>query len=81
MKPLSTLAKGLDSVDLATGAPARSAYERSDVAAVAACGVIAEAMLAFVLADALLESTGGDRMEDVRSRLSAHRERVRLYGG
>jgi chorismate synthase len=81
MKPLSTLATGLDSVDLATGAPARSAYERSDVAAVAACGVIAEAMLAFVLADALLESTGGDRMEDVRSRLSAHRERVRLYGG
>jgi chorismate synthase len=81
MKPLSTLAKGLDSVDLATGEPARSAYERSDVAAVAACGVIAEAMLAFVLADALLESTGGDRMEDVKSRLSAHRERVRGYGG
>lgn len=81
MKPLSTLAKGLDSVDLATGEPARSAYERSDVAAVAACGVIAEAMLAFVLADALLESTGGDRMEDVKSRLAAHRERVRRYGG
>ena len=80
MKPLSTLAKGLDSVDLATGEPARSAYERSDVAAVAACGVIAEAMLAFVLADALLESTGGDRMEDVKSRLTAHRERVRRYG-
>lgn len=81
MKPLSTLAKGLDSVDLATGAPARSAYERSDVAAVPACGVIAEAMLAFVLADALLESTGGDRLEDVKSRLAAHRERVRRYGG
>ncbi len=79
MKPLSTLAKGLDSVDLATGETARSAYERSDVTAVAACGVIAEAMLAFVLADALLESTGGDRMEDVKSRLAAHRERVRRY--
>jgi chorismate synthase len=79
MKPLSTLAKGLDSVDLATGETSRSAYERSDVTAVAACGVIAEAMLAFVLADALLESTGGDRLEDVKSRLAAHRERVRRY--
>jgi len=80
MKPISTLARGLDSVDLATGEPARSAYERSDVAAVSACGVIAEAMLAFVLADALLELTGGDRLEDVETRLAAHRERVARYG-
>ena len=79
MKPISTLARGLDSVDLETGEPARSAYERSDVAAVAACGVIAEAMLAFVLADALLELTGGDRLEDVSTRLAAHRERVARY--
>ena len=79
MKPLSTLARGLDSVDLDTGAPARAAYERSDVTAVPACGVIAEAMLALVLADALLETTGGDRMEDVRERLRAHRERVARY--
>src|SRR6266536_4027891 len=79
MKPLSTLARGLDSVDLETGQPARSAYERSDVTAVPACGVIAEAMLAFVLADALLEVTGNDRLEDVRERLAAHRERVRGY--
>lgn len=79
MKPLSTLAKGLDSVDLETGEPARSAYERSDVAAVPACGVIAEAMLALVLADALLELTGGDRLEDVTARLAAHRERIRRY--
>jgi chorismate synthase len=66
-------------VDLATGIASRAAYERSDVVAVAACGVIAEAMLAFVLADALLDSTGGDRLEDVRSRLAAHRARVRRY--
>ena len=79
MKPISTLARGLDSVDLETGAPARSAYERSDVTAVPACGVICEAMLAFVLADALLELTGGDRMEEVSSRLAAHRERVGRY--
>jgi chorismate synthase len=81
MKPLSTLARGLDSVDLETGKAARAAYERSDVTAVAACGVIAEAMLAFVLADALLDSTGGDRLEDVTARLAAHRERVRRYPG
>jgi chorismate synthase len=79
MKPISTLARGLDSVDLETGTPARSAYERSDVTAVAACGVIAEAMLAFVLADALLEVTGGDRMEDVLERLARHRDRVKRY--
>ena len=79
MKPISTLAKGLDSVDLETGEAARSAYERSDVTAVPACGVIAEAMLAFVLADALLEATGGDRLEEVTSRLAAHRDRVGRY--
>ncbi len=79
MKPISTLARGLDSVDLETGGAARSAYERSDVTAVPACGVIAEAMLAFVLADALLELTGGDRLEDVAARLAAHRDRVRRY--
>ena len=79
MKPLSTLARGLDSVDLETREAARSAYERSDVTAVPACGVIAEAMLAFVLADALLDSTGGDRLEDVTERLAAHRARVSRY--
>jgi len=79
MKPISTLARGLDSVDLETGETARSAYERSDVTAVPACGVICEAMLAFVLADALLETTGADRVEDVRQRLEAHRKRVERY--
>jgi chorismate synthase len=68
-------------VDLETGKVARAAYERSDVTAVPACGVIAEAMLAFVLADALLELTGADRLADVTARLAAHRERVRLYPG
>jgi chorismate synthase len=79
MKPISTLARGLDSVDLETGQPARSAYERSDVTAVPACGVICEAMLAFVLSDALLELTGGDRMADVTARLASHRDRLRRY--
>jgi chorismate synthase len=80
MKPISTLARGLDSVDVEKGTAARSAYERSDVTAVPACGVIAEAMLAFVLADALLEAVGGDRMEDVLERLAKHRERTERYG-
>ncbi len=66
-------------MDLETGEPARSAYERSDVCAVPACGVIAEAMLAFVLADALLELTGGDRIEDVTMRLAAHRARLERF--
>lgn len=79
MKPISTLARGLASVDLDTGEAAASAYERSDVTAVSACGVIAEAMLAFVLADALLDVTGGDRIEDVVSRLETHRKRVRAF--
>lgn len=81
MKPISTLARGLSSVDIATGEPATSAYERSDVTAVSACGVICEAMLAFVLADAVLEITGGDRMEDVRQRLAVHRKRIERFVG
>jgi len=79
MKPISTLARGLSSIDVESGEPATSAYERSDVTAVPACGVICEAMLAYVLADALLEVTGGDRMEDVRERLEAHRRRVASF--
>ena len=68
-KPISTLREGLPSVDLDTKEPHRAQYERSDVTAVPACGVIAEAMLAFVLADALLEKTGGDSIDEVRRNL------------
>jgi chorismate synthase len=65
-KPISTLRDGLPSVDIETKLPHRAQYERSDVTAAPACGVIGEAMLAFVLADALLEKTGGDSMEEVK---------------
>ncbi|HQQ78402.1 MAG TPA: chorismate synthase [Thermoanaerobaculia bacterium] len=65
-KPIATLREGLPSVDVDTKQPHRAAYERSDVTAVPACGVIGEAMLAFVLADALLEKTGGDSMEECK---------------
>jgi chorismate synthase len=66
MKPISTLMKPLATVDVATGAPAQAAAERSDVTAVPAMGVIAEAMLAIVLVDAMLEKFGGDSLREVR---------------
>jgi chorismate synthase len=65
MKPLSTLMKPLETVDLQSGKASRAAVERSDVCAVPACGVVAEAMVAFVLADAWLEKFAGDSIEDV----------------
>ncbi len=78
-KPISTLREGLPSVDLDTKEPHRAQYERSDVTAVPACGVIAEAMLAFVLADALLEKTGGDSMDEVRRNLEGFLAAQRSY--
>jgi chorismate synthase len=79
MKPIATLRDALPSVDVRTKEPARAATERSDICAVAAASVVAEAMVAFVLADALLEKLGGDSMDEVRERLAAWRERVRAY--
>jgi len=66
MKPISTLMRPLETVDLATGGAAAAVAERSDVTAVPAMGVIAEAMMAFVLADALLEKFGGDSLSETR---------------
>ena len=66
MKPISTLMRPLGTIDLDTGDPAAAVAERSDVTAVPAMGVIAEAMAAFVLADALLEKFGGDSLGETR---------------
>jgi chorismate synthase len=66
MKPISTLMKPLNTVDVATGQKAEATAERSDVTAVPAMGVIAEAMLAIVLAEAMLEKFGGDSMREMR---------------
>jgi chorismate synthase len=66
MKPISTLMKPLATVDMATGQGAQAAAERSDVTAVPAMGVIAEAMIAIVLAGAMLEKFGGDSLQEVR---------------
>lgn len=66
MKPISTLMKPLATVDVATGGQAQATAERSDVTAVPAMGVIAEAMLAIVLAEALLEKFGGDSLRETK---------------
>ena len=66
MKPISTLMRPLQTVDVATGDAAQAVAERSDVTAVPAMGVIAEAMLCIVLADAFLEKFGGDSLAEVR---------------
>ncbi len=65
MKPISTLMRPIDTVDMATRERAASTVERSDVTAVPAMGVVAEAMTAFVLADAMLEKFGGDSLAEL----------------
>jgi chorismate synthase len=77
MKPISTLMKPLRSVDLTTLEDAPAAIERSDTCAVPAAAVVAEAMVALVLADALLERFGGDSLTDVRARVSGTTARLR----
>ncbi len=69
MKPISTVPRALATVDLSTGEPARAINQRSDVTAVPAAGVVAEAMVALVLADAALEKFGGDHVTEVRRNL------------
>jgi chorismate synthase len=76
MKPISTLARPLRSVDTRTKQPSDAGYERSDVCAVPACAVIAEAAVAHCLADAALESYGGDTVEDFRA---AHLQHVARF--
>jgi chorismate synthase len=72
MKPISTLMSPLPTVDLATGQPANAQSERSDVTAVPALGVIAEAVTAIVLADAMLEKFGGDSLVEMRRNYDAY---------
>jgi chorismate synthase len=70
-KPIATLRQGMPSVDIDTREEMTSEYERSDVTALPAAGVIAEAMVALVLADALLEKVGGDSMTEFRAHFDA----------
>jgi chorismate synthase len=72
MKPISTVPRALDTVDVATGEPARAINQRSDVCAVPAAGVVAEAMVALVVADAVTEKFGGDSVPEVRRNVQAY---------
>jgi chorismate synthase len=76
MKPISTLMKPLRSVDLSTMTAAAAAIERSDVCAVPAAAVVGEAMMCLVLAGALLEKFGGDRLADVEAALADYRRAI-----
>jgi len=72
MKPISTLRRGLPSVDIETRESHRSQWERSDVTAVPACGVVCEAMLAIVLAGAMREKFGGDSLSEMKRNYDAY---------
>jgi chorismate synthase len=76
MKPLPTLTKPLRSVDISTHEPAEALRERTDSCTVPAAGVVGEAMVAFVLADAYRRKFGGDHIADVRGALHAYEERI-----
>jgi chorismate synthase len=79
LKPISTLRKPLESVDLSTREPALAAYERSDVAVIPAAGVIGEAMVALVLAGAALEKFGGDSLTETKRNYEAYLQQVKNY--
>src|SRR5947209_9397975 len=80
MKPLPTLTKPLRSVDIATHEPAEALRERTDSTTVPAAGVVGEAMVAFVLAQAYRTKFGGDHIEDTRGAVGAYRERIAWRG-
>ena len=76
MKPISTVPKALDTIDVATGEAAKAINQRSDVCAVPAAGVVAEAMVALVLAEAVLEKFGGDSVTEVRRNFLSYTENL-----
>jgi chorismate synthase len=79
LKPISTLRRALRSVDIETKAEESAAFERSDVTAVPAAGVIGEAMVALTLAEAAREKFGGDHVEEMRRNFDSYCEQIRDY--
>lgn len=73
MKPISTTLTPMNSIDVRSGEPAQAIYQRSDICAVPAAMVVGEAMVAYVMADALLEKFGGDSLDEVLERVRAQR--------
>ncbi len=76
MKPIATVPRALATVDVATGKPARAHHQRSDVCAVPAAGIVAEAMVALVLADAVAEKFGGDSVAETRRNVQGYLEHL-----
>ena len=76
MKPISTIPRALQTVDVATGEPAKAINQRSDVCAVPAAGVVAEAMVSLVMADAMIEKFGGDSVDETRRNLRSYIEHL-----
>jgi chorismate synthase len=79
MKPISTLKKALRSVDIDTKEESLAAFERSDITAVPAAGVIGESMLAIVLANSMREKFGGDSLDEMRTNFENYREKIQKY--
>jgi chorismate synthase len=79
MKPISTMRKALQSVNLQTGEQEQAHFERSDVTAVPACGVVCEAMMAVVLAQALLRKYGGDSVEELKAHYRASQDLINQH--
>jgi chorismate synthase len=80
MKPISTLARPLESINLRTGRPEKASYERSDVCAVSAASVIVENVVAFEVARALVDKFGGDSLDEMRARWSLFHEMAAKRG-
>jgi chorismate synthase len=78
MKPIATVPKALRTVDVATGEPTKAHHQRSDVCAVPAAGIVAEAMVALVLADAVLEKFGGDSVRETRRNVEGYLDTLRF---
>jgi chorismate synthase len=79
LKPISTLRRPLESVDLVTHETSLAAYERSDVCVAPAAGVVGEAMVALVLAAAMLEKFGGDTLAETKRNFDGYMEQVRSF--
>lgn len=76
MKPIATVPHALPTIDVASGEEAKAHHQRSDVSAVPAAGVVAEAMVALVLAEAVVEKFGGDSLAETRRNLETYLESI-----
>jgi chorismate synthase len=76
MKPISTVPRALQTIDVATGGEAKAHHQRSDVCAVPAAGVVAEAMVALTIANCVLEKFGGDSIDETKRNMLSYLESI-----